>query len=68
MLFVAGSIGAFVARRPTIKVLALAFLILIGVALLAEAAHFHIPRGYLYFAMAFALAVELLGGRVRRVG
>jgi len=59
-------IGAFIERHPTIKMLALAFLILIGVALIAEGLHFEIPKGYLYFAMAFAAAVELINLRVRR--
>jgi predicted tellurium resistance membrane protein TerC len=65
MMFVAGGISRFIAAHPTIKVLALAFLILIGVALVAEAFEFHIPKGYLYAAMAFALAVELLNTRLR---
>lgn len=66
MMWVARPIGAFVERHPTIKMLALSFLILIGVALVAEALHFGIPKGYLYFAMAFAVAVELINMRVRR--
>jgi len=66
MMWVSRPIGAFIERHPTIKVLALSFLILIGVALVAEALHFEIPRGYLYFAMAFAVAVELVNMRVRR--
>lgn len=66
MMLVSGSLGAFIERHPTIKVLALAFLILIGVALVAQAFHFDIPKGYLYFAMAFAAAVELVNIRVRR--
>src|SRR3954469_7992541 len=65
MLFAAKSIGEFVDRRPTIKMLALAFLILIGVALIGEGFDFHIPRGYIYFAMAFAVAVEMLNLRMR---
>lgn len=65
MLWVARPIGAFVERHPTIKMLALSFLILIGVALIAEALHFEIPKGYLYFAMAFATAVELINMRLR---
>lgn len=52
--------SAFVQKHPTVKMLALSFLILIGVALLADAAHFHIPRGYLYFAIAFSMGVECL--------
>jgi predicted tellurium resistance membrane protein TerC len=66
MLWVSRSIGAFIARHPTIKMLALAFLLLIGVALMAEGLHFEIPKSYLYFAMAFAVAVELINVRVRR--
>jgi predicted tellurium resistance membrane protein TerC len=65
MMGVSGVIGAFIARHPTIKMLALAFLILIGVALIADGLHFEIPRGYLYFAMGFAVAVELINMRVR---
>jgi predicted tellurium resistance membrane protein TerC len=65
MLFAAGPIGAFVDRHPTIKVLALAFLILIGVALIGEGWDLHIPKGYIYFAMAFAVAVEMLNLRMR---
>ena len=66
MMFVAGGISRFIGRHPTIKVLALAFLILIGVALIAEAFEFHIPKGYLYASMAFSLVVELLNTRLRR--
>jgi predicted tellurium resistance membrane protein TerC len=66
MMWVSGSIGAFIERHPTIKVLALAFLLLIGLALVAEAFHFDIPKGYLYFAMAFAAGVELINIRARR--
>jgi predicted tellurium resistance membrane protein TerC len=65
MMWVAGSIGEFVERHPTIKMLALAFLILIGASLVAEALHFEMPKKYLYFAMAFAAAVELINLRVR---
>lgn len=60
MLAVAGKISEFVERHPTIKMLALAFLILIGVLLVAESFHQKIPKGYVYFAMAFSLAVEVL--------
>jgi predicted tellurium resistance membrane protein TerC len=66
MMWVAGSIGAFIERHPTIKVLALAFLILIGAALVAESAHFEIPKGYLYFAMAFSVGVEMINIRLRK--
>ena len=58
MMWVSGSISAFISRYPTIKMLALAFLLLIGVALVADGFDAHIPRGYVYFAMAFAAAVE----------
>jgi len=67
MMAAAGPIGAFVDRHPTIKMLALSFLILIGVALIAESLDVHVPRGYLYFAMAFSVVVELLNIRVRRI-
>jgi predicted tellurium resistance membrane protein TerC len=66
MLVFAGAIGAFVERHPTMKMLALAFLILIGVMLVAEGVGRHIERGYVYFAMAFSFGVELLNMRVRR--
>lgn len=68
MLGVARPIGEFIEAHPTIKTLALAFLILVGMALIAQAAHFEIPKGYLYFAMAFSLAVELVNIRLRRGG
>jgi predicted tellurium resistance membrane protein TerC len=69
MMWVSRSIGAFIARHPTIKMLALSFLLLIGVALVGEGLHFEIPKGYLYFAMAFAFGVELINMRLRpRVG
>jgi len=66
MMLFAGSIGAFVQRHPTIKMLALAFLLLIGVTLIAEGLHQHIPKGYIYFAMAFSVLVEFLNMRLRR--
>jgi predicted tellurium resistance membrane protein TerC len=65
MLVFAGAIGRFVDDHPTVKMLALSFLILIGVMLVAEALDQHIPRGYVYFAMAFSLGVELLNLRLR---
>jgi predicted tellurium resistance membrane protein TerC len=65
MMWVSGSIGGFISRYPTVKMLALAFLLLIGVALVGEGLHFEIPKGYLYFAMGFAVAVELINVRVR---
>ena len=67
MLAFAGTISDFVGRHPTMKILALAFLILIGAMLFAEGFHAHIPKGYIYFAMAFSLAVELLNMRLRKV-
>lgn len=67
MMWVAGSIGTFIERHPTIKVLALAFLILIGAALIAESSHFEIPKGYLYFAMAFSVGVEMINIRLRKL-
>ena len=66
MMFLAGPIGDFVDRHPTIKMLALSFLILIGTALVGEGVGFHIPKGYIYFAMAFSVAVEMLNIRVRK--
>ena len=60
MLFAAEPVAAFINRHPTVKMLALAFLLLVGVALVADGAHFHIPRGYLYIAIAFSLGVESL--------
>jgi predicted tellurium resistance membrane protein TerC len=66
MLAFAGSIGRFVERHPTLKMLALSFLILIGVMLVAEGLGRHIDKGYIYFAMAFSLGVELLNLRMRR--
>lgn len=66
MMWISRSVSVFIERYPTIKMLALAFLILIGVALVAEGLHFEIPKGYLYFAMAFAVAVELANIRLRR--
>jgi len=66
MMFAAKPIGDFVDQHPTIKMLALAFLILVGVALIGEGFELHIPKGYIYFAMAFAFGVEMLNLRLRR--
>jgi predicted tellurium resistance membrane protein TerC len=66
MMWVSRRVSAFIERYPTIKMLALAFLILIGVALVGESLEFEIPKGYLYFAMAFAVVVELVNIRLRR--
>ncbi len=68
MWFSGKAIGDFVHRHPTFKVLALSFLLMIGVMLVAEGLHFHIPKGYIYFAMAFSFGVELINLRVRRRG
>ncbi|MDA0636955.1 TerC family protein [Nonomuraea sp. MCN248] len=65
MLFASGPIARFVDAHPSIKMLALAFLVLIGVMLVAEGLDQHIPKGYIYFAMAFSVVVELLNIRVR---
>jgi predicted tellurium resistance membrane protein TerC len=65
MLLFVNQISAFVDRHPTIKMLALAFLILIGTMLVAEGFHQHIPKGYIYFAMAFSVGVELLNMKMR---
>ena len=66
MMVAAGPIGRFVSRHPTVKMLALAFLIMIGMALVADGLDFHVPKGYIYFAMAFSVAVEMLNLRLRR--
>jgi predicted tellurium resistance membrane protein TerC len=65
MLVFAGSISDFVNKHPTLKMLALSFLILIGVTLIGEGLHFHIPKGYIYFSMAFAFGVEMLNLKLR---
>ncbi|MCR5884190.1 TerC family protein [Rhizobacter sp. J219] len=65
MLFAAKPIGDFVDRHPSVKVLALAFLVMVGMALTAEAFDVHVPKGYIYAAMAFSLAVEALNIRAR---
>jgi predicted tellurium resistance membrane protein TerC len=65
MMFSAGPISAFVNRHPTVKVLALSFLLLIGVSLVGEGLGMHIPKGYIYFAMGFSVAVEMINLRVR---
>ncbi len=66
MMLFAGPIGQFVERHPTVKILALSFLLLIGVSLIAEGLDQHIPKGYIYFAMAFSVIVEFLNQRVRK--
>ncbi len=66
MLIAAGPISRFVEQHPTVKMLALSFLVLIGVALIAEGIDLHIPKGYIYFAMGFSVFVEVLNLRLRR--
>jgi predicted tellurium resistance membrane protein TerC len=66
MMLMSGPVSAFVDRHPTIKMLALSFLTLIGTALVGEGFGFHIPKGYIYFAMAFSIAVETLNIRMRK--
>jgi predicted tellurium resistance membrane protein TerC len=66
MMLSAKSIGEFVDRHPSVKMLALSFLILVGVALIGEGLDMHIPKGYIYFAMAFSVTVEMINIRVRR--
>ncbi|MEA2709097.1 MAG: hypothetical protein QOF78_1698 [Phycisphaerales bacterium] len=68
MLFAAKPISDFVNRHPTIKMLAFSFLILVGVVLIVDASHRHIPKGYIYFAMAFSIGVEMLNLRLRKKG
>ena len=68
MMLSSRSIGGFVNQHPTVKVLALSFLLLIGVSLVAEGLDFHIPKGYIYFAMAFSVFVEMINLRVRKHG
>jgi predicted tellurium resistance membrane protein TerC len=65
MMFAAKPIGDFVDRHPTIKILALSFLVLVGVTLMAEGGGVHVPKGYIYFAMAFSVGVEMLNLRMR---
>jgi predicted tellurium resistance membrane protein TerC len=67
MMLVSGSISEFVDKHPTVKILALAFLILVGVALVADGWGSHLPKGYLYFAMAFSVGVEMINLRLRKL-
>jgi predicted tellurium resistance membrane protein TerC len=67
MLMAAKPIGDFVDEHPTIKMLALSFLILVGVTLMVEGFDVHVPKGYIYFAMAFSVAVEMLNIRIRKI-
>lgn len=66
MMLFAGAISNFVQRHPTVKMLALSFLLLIGVTLIAEGFEHHIPKGYIYFAMAFSVFVEMLNLKIRK--
>ena len=66
MLAAAEPVSTFVNAHPTVKMLALSFLLLIGMTLIADGLHFHIPRGYLYFAIAFSIGVETLNQMVAR--
>jgi predicted tellurium resistance membrane protein TerC len=66
MMVFSGGIARFVSRHPTVKMLALSFLIMVGMALIAEGFEFHVPKGYIYFAMAFSVGVEMLNLRMRR--
>jgi predicted tellurium resistance membrane protein TerC len=66
MMLASGSISRFVEKHPTIKVLALSFLLLIGIALIGDGVGMHIPKGYIYFAMAFSVFVEMINLRIRR--
>lgn len=66
MMVFAGSVSGFISRHPTVKMLALSFLLLIGTALVAEGLHFHFPKGYVYFAMGFSVFVEMLNLRARK--
>jgi predicted tellurium resistance membrane protein TerC len=68
MMIFSGKISRFVEQHPTIKILALSFLILIGVALIGDGLDMHIPKGYIYFAMAFSVGVEMLNLRMRSRG
>jgi predicted tellurium resistance membrane protein TerC len=65
MMVFARPIGEFVSRHPTIKMLALSFLVVVGMVLIAEGFDHHVPKGYIYFAMAFSVVVELLNIRLR---
>jgi len=68
MMLFASAIGQFVSDHPSIKMLALAFLVVVGVVLMADGLGHHIPKGYVYFAMAFSVLVEMLNIRFRKRG
>jgi len=66
MMVFSGPVARFIAENPTLKMLALAFLVVVGVVLIADGFDYHVPKGYVYFAMAFAFGVEMLNMRARR--
>jgi len=66
MMIFAGPVSSFVSKHPTVKMLALSFLLLIGTTLIGEGMGFHIPKGYVYFAMAFSVFVEMLNLRMKK--
>jgi predicted tellurium resistance membrane protein TerC len=66
MMIFAGPVGDFVERHPSVKILALSFLVMIGILLVAEGMHYHFPKGFVYFGMGFSLLVELLNMRYRK--
>jgi predicted tellurium resistance membrane protein TerC len=66
MMVFAGAIGRFISAHPTVKMLALSFLVMVGMVLIADGFEHHVPKGYVYFAMAFSIGVELLNLRVRK--
>jgi predicted tellurium resistance membrane protein TerC len=66
MMLFAGAIGRFISAHPTVKMLALSFLVMVGMVLIADGFEHHVPKGYVYFAMAFSIAVELLNLRLRK--
>ena len=68
MIAISSAVGRFIARHPTLKALALVFLVLVGLSLIAEAVHVEIPPGYLYFAIGFSAVVEWVNIRLRRQG
>lgn len=66
LIFFSGAVGRFVSEHPTVKMLALSFLLVIGVVLIADGFKYHVPKGYVYFSLAFSVMVEMLNLRVRR--
>jgi predicted tellurium resistance membrane protein TerC len=66
MVFSAEAVSAFVSRHPTVKMLALSFLLLVGISLVGDGFGMHVPKGYIYFAMGFSVFVEMINLRIRR--